>query len=213
MDSRFSISPQAYDAWFSTPQGRRILEEEQALFQRILWKERGSLLDIGCGTGIFTGFFKKLGFPTTGLDFSQEMLLHLKSKEPDIPLVRGNAQLLPFKKDSFQYATLITVLEFLPHPFYALVEATKVAQKGVAVAFLPPWSPTNLKRRVKALLGRSSFQQAHFLSFSRILSMIKEGCKANFRDVKRIEQGGCLFPRNLRLLSLASFAVIRVDYE
>ncbi len=213
MNSKFPISPQAYDTWFSTPPGRGALEEEQALFLRLLWKERGSLLDIGCGTGVFTLFFRDLGFSATGLDLSREMLLHLKGKEPDTALIQGNAQLLPFKRNSFQYATLVTVLEFLPYPFYALVEATKVAQRGVAVAFLPPWSPTNLKRRAKTLWGSTPFRQAHFLPFSRIISMITEGCKINSRRVKGMDQGGCLFPRGVRLLPLASLAVIRVDYE
>lgn len=213
MKTTFTISPQTYDGWFATPRGRKALEEEEALFQRMLWKERGALLDVGCGTGIFTLLFQNLGFTVGGLDISQEMLLYLRSKALDLPLIQGYAQLLPFKRDAFQYVTLITVLEFLPHPFFALVEATRVATRGVAVAFLPPWAPMNAKRRLRSFLGGSVFQKGRFLSFSSVFTMLEEACVINGRKVIRTEKGGCLYPLGIRRDFLAGFAVVRVDYE
>lgn len=213
MNPGFSLSPRAYNAWFTTPQGKRALEEERALFHRLLWKERGSLLDIGCGTGIFTSFLRDLGFSTTGLDLSREMLLHLKEKGPDLPLVQGNAQLLPFERNAFHYITLITVLEFLPHPFYALTEAARVARRGILLGHLPPLAPSNLKRRLRALAGRSSFKQARFFPFSRCLHMIEEACGISGRKVKTTEKGACLYPPGLKISTLAAFELVRVDYE
>jgi len=208
-----AFSPGDYDAWFATPQGKRVLEEEEELFCRLMWKERGSLLDMGCGTGIFTTFFKGLGFSVMGLDLSLKMILHLRAKDPRIPLVLGNARLLPFGRDLFHYATLITVLEFLPHPFFALVEATRVATRGVAVAFLPPWAPMNAKRRLRSFLGGSVFQKGRFLSFSSVFTMLEEACVINGRKVISTEKGGCLYPLGIRRDFLAGFAVVRVDYE
>jgi len=213
LKTAFTISPQTYDGWFATSQGKKILEEEKELFCRLMWKERGSLLDIGCGTGIFTTFFKGRGFSVMGLDLSLEMVLHLRAKDPRIPLVLGDAQLLPFGRDLFHYATLITVLEFLPHPFFALVEATRVAAKGVAVAFLPPWAPMNAKRRLKSFWGRSVFQKCRFLSFTSVFTALEEACIINGRKVVRVEKGGCLYPLGIRRNVLAGFAVVRVDYE
>jgi len=213
LKTAFTISPQTYDGWFATFQGKKILEEEKELFCRLMWKERGSLLDIGCGTGIFTTFFKGRGFSVMGLDLSLEMVLHLRAKDPRIPLVLGDAQLLPFGRDLFHYATLITVLEFLPHPFFALVEATRVAAKGVAVAFLPPWAPMNAKRRLKSFWGRSVFQKCRFLSFTSVFTALEEACIINGRKVVRVEKGGCLYPLGIRRNVLAGFAVVRVDYE
>ncbi len=213
MKTPFSISPQKYDAWFSTPRGREILAQEKALMDRMMWQVRGRLLDIGCGTGIFTLFFQEKGFTTVGLDLSTDMLRHLKRKAPHLPLVQGDARLLPFPPDSFQYASLITVLEFLEHPLYALVEAVGVARKGILIGFLPPWSPTNLKRRAKALVGKSSFSGARFFPSSRLASMIKKACKMKGRKIQEITVEGCLPPARLPFPSLASFAVMRVDYE
>lgn len=213
MKTAFTISPQTYDGWFATPRGKKVLEEEEELFCRLMWKERGSLLDMGCGTGIFTTFFKGLGFSVMGLDLSLEMLLHLRAKDPRIPLVLGDARLLPFGRDLFHYATLITVLEFLPHPIFALVEATRVAAKGVAVAFLPPCAPMNVKRRLKSFWGRSVFQKCSFFSFTSVFTMLEEACVINGRKVVRTEKGGCLFPLGIRRDFLAGFALVRVDYE
>lgn len=178
-----------------------------------MWKERGSLLDMGCGTGIFTTFFKGLGFSVVGLDLSLEMIIHLRAKDPEMPLVLGDAQLLPFGRDLFHYATLITVLEFLPHPLFALVEATRVAAKGIAVAFLPSCAPMNVKRRLKSLWGESVFQGCRFLSFASVFMMLEEACSINGRKIIKIEKGGCLYPLGIKRDFLAGFAVVRVDYE
>ena len=109
MKTTFPISPQTYDSWFATPRGNRVLEEEKKLFYKLMWEERGSLLDIGCGTGIFTTFFKGMGFSVTGLDLSLDMILHLRTKDPQIPLVLGDARLLPFGRDLFHYSTLVKI--------------------------------------------------------------------------------------------------------
>ncbi len=213
MKTPFTMSPQAYDHWFSTPGGQRVLEEETTLIRRMLWQEKGSLLDIGCGTGIFTTLFQGAGFQSFGLDLSREMLSHLKRKAPSLPLVLGDAHLLPFPRDAFLYSTMVTVLEFLQHPLYALVEAARVAKKGILIGFLPPWSPSNLKRRIKARAGRSSFSGAKFIPSSRLASMVKEACRINGKRVKAVKVEGCLTPRILPLPFLASFAAMRVDYE
>ncbi len=207
------FSPRGYDAWFATAKGAAILEKERDLFHNLLWQERGSLLDVGCGTGIFTIGFKEMGFSVIGGDISREMLLSFKEKAPNMPLLQCDAQLLPFGRGAFQYVTLITVLEFVPNPFLALLEAVRVAANGVAVAFLPSLSPLNVKRRIKSLWSSSTFKGSRFFSFSTTQSMLKEACRLNRRVITGIKKGGCLYPLGVRFLPLASFALVRVDYE
>ena len=52
----FDDWPEQYDTWFSTPIGALVQEYETALLLDML-KPRPEelLLDVGCGTGVFTG--------------------------------------------------------------------------------------------------------------------------------------------------------------
>ena len=45
-------------------------------------------LDFGCGTGRSSRFLKKLGFDTTGIDISEEMLLLARKFDPDGEYIR-----------------------------------------------------------------------------------------------------------------------------
>jgi ubiquinone/menaquinone biosynthesis C-methylase UbiE len=65
----------AYEAWYETT-GRRADRLEKALFRQMLarFPQASSLLEIGCGTGHFTRWFKELGLRTAGLDLSLPML-------------------------------------------------------------------------------------------------------------------------------------------
>jgi ubiquinone/menaquinone biosynthesis C-methylase UbiE len=49
-----------------------------------LVKKGGSILDLGCGTGRITGYFKNKGYDVVGVDLSQEMLAIAKKNYPDI---------------------------------------------------------------------------------------------------------------------------------
>ncbi|MFH1209961.1 MAG: class I SAM-dependent methyltransferase [archaeon] len=88
------------------------------------------LLDIGCGTGISTNFFK---IKSIGIDPCIEMIRQSKSNN----LIKGYAENLPFKDKSFN--TVISVTSF--HNFKdmekALKEALRVSSnKNIAISFL-----------------------------------------------------------------------------
>ena len=57
-------------------------------------KDKKKLLELACGTGIQSIYFKKSGFEVTGLDLSHEMLdlAEKRSREAglDIPFIQGN---------------------------------------------------------------------------------------------------------------------------
>ncbi|MBC6978059.1 class I SAM-dependent methyltransferase [Streptococcus cristatus] len=57
-------------------------------------KDKKKLLELACGTGIQSIYFKQAGFEVTGLDLSQEMLdlAEKRSREAglDIPFIQGN---------------------------------------------------------------------------------------------------------------------------
>jgi SAM-dependent methyltransferase len=133
-----------YDAWAETPRGRYVLNLEKAFLQKMMapWPRRKqSLLDIGCGTGIFTAVFWEAGFSVTALDSSSDMLARARARlgaRADFHV--GVGEHLPFDDNEFDFCTLITVLEFCEQPEKVAAEAVRVARKGVLIVFLNKWS-------------------------------------------------------------------------
>ena len=71
----FDEWPEWYENWFKTPIGRLVKETESALVHELLDLRPGeTLLDAGCGTGIFTLDFLNEGAKVVGLDVSRPML-------------------------------------------------------------------------------------------------------------------------------------------
>ena len=129
-----------YDAWFGTPAGAFALRREIRLIEHMTsgWPRRGQrLLEIGCGTGIFLEVLHQAGFDVAGLDKSPAMLEAARDRMgPQAELHLGDAEHLPFDDNEFDFAALLTVLEFCPDPGLALREAARVARKGLLVGFL-----------------------------------------------------------------------------
>lgn len=129
-----------YEAWFETSTGSFALIQERRLLERLVspWPRRGrSLLEVGCGPGVFLKMFWEMGFDVSGLDRSPDMLGAARRRlGPHASYHLGRAEHLPFADDEFDYVTLLTVLEFCEDPELALREARRVAKYGVLVSFL-----------------------------------------------------------------------------
>ena len=72
-----------YDGWAESRQGQFVLQHEKRLFQRLLspWpRRRQTLLEPGCGTGIFLEFFWEAGFDVSGIDSSSAMLARARKR-------------------------------------------------------------------------------------------------------------------------------------
>lgn len=129
-----------YDAWYDTPMGAFALGREVRLLQFMAsgWPRRGQrLLEIGCGTGVFLQVLHHAGFDVTGLDKSPAMLEVARKRLGNVAdLHLGVAEHLPFDDNEFDFSVMFTVLEFCDDPGLALLEAARVARKGLIVGFL-----------------------------------------------------------------------------
>ena len=133
-----------YEHWFTTPKGRFVLERESHLLQRMIstWPRRKQgLVDIGCGAGHFSQMFWEWGFDVSGIDASPAMLKRTRARMGQhVDLRVGVAERLPYDDNEFDFAALITVLEFCDDPAAAIVEAARVARKGIIIGFLNRYS-------------------------------------------------------------------------
>ncbi|WP_029896269.1 class I SAM-dependent methyltransferase [Desulfohalovibrio reitneri] len=162
-----------YQDWYETPQGLFAYGRERALLGHMLsaWRRRGRrLLEIGCGPGVFLHFLWESGFDVTGLDASAVMLAAARERlgnRADLHL--GRAEELPYEDDEFDYAVLLTMLEFSDDPRTVLAEAVRVASRGVMVAVLNRFSLYYLSRGIPwPGCSRSTLRRANWQDWMRV---------------------------------------------
>ena len=165
----FDDWPEKYERWFATPIGSRVKRVEWELVLDFLRPGPGdSILDAGCGTGIFTEDMLSCGSRVVGLDLSLSMLRKARQKARSSPLRILSADLLhlPFPENSFDKAVSITALEFIPDGRKAVKELFRVTSKGgtVVAATLNSLSPWAEGRREEGQKGHPLFSQAFFRS-------------------------------------------------
>ncbi len=165
---------EAYARWYSSESGARQAAAEQAVLSEVLAAIGGhSALEIGCGTGFFTGWIASLGYEVCGLDPSQAMLQVVHREGVPARLVRGSGLCLPFKSRRFDVVLALTVAEFVPDCDLLFTEMVRVAARGVVVAALNRWHPRSLQRKLKALKGKGSFADAHFFTVPELLRRLQ----------------------------------------
>ncbi|MFO8084159.1 MAG: class I SAM-dependent methyltransferase [Desulfobacterales bacterium] len=132
-----------------------------------------SILDVGCGTGYGLLFCQQKGMQVTGIDPSPYMLdIAGKVLGNRADLHRGTAEALPFDDNSFNYALLITCLEFVHDPRKALEETFRVAKDKVFIGIINRYAANRNKIRFKGLFTETAFNNAHFYSIWDIKKII-----------------------------------------
>jgi len=87
------------------------------------------LLDVGCGTGISTDFFK---VKSTGIDNCEEMIKQGKNN-----LIKADAEKLPFKDKTFNTVISVTAFHNFKNMEKALKEIIRVSKNNnICVTFL-----------------------------------------------------------------------------
>jgi ubiquinone/menaquinone biosynthesis C-methylase UbiE len=173
----FDEWPEKYDMWFETPIGRLVrLYESRLLIEMVRPGDGEEILDVGCGTGIFTADLLAAGSEVTGLDLSLPMLRYAKKKALGRPfrIVRGDMRWLPFKAAAFDKTISVTSIEFLDEDAqHAVAEMLRVTRPGglVAVASLNSLSPWAARRRAAAARDHTIFSYARFRSPSEMAAL------------------------------------------
>ena len=107
-------------------------------------------LDLCCGTGDISFALAQRGAETTGLDFSPQMLevaaqrqTHSKLKTQNLKFLQGDAQQLPFPKNSFDVVTVGYGLRNLTSWERGVDEMFRVARPGARLIVLDFGKPPN----------------------------------------------------------------------
>ena len=137
MQSLLSFEERAYefrqiwdDDWFPEEDHDRIRQ-----LAKLVPRETRTLLDVGCGNGLFLNFLKNQHGDSfsalVGVDRSETALGHVQTDKR-----RATVDNLPFDNSQFDTVTCMEVLEHLPVPMYAkaLSEITRVAKHSIIVS-------------------------------------------------------------------------------
>ena len=173
----FDKWPEAYDRWFTTPIGSLVKKyETQLILDQLEPKPGEIILDVGCGTGVFTIDILLSGSQVVGLDISLPMLIQAVKKLKGLPfqMILADILNLPFPGNSFDKVISVTALEFIEDVKGAVEELFRVTQKGgsIVVATLNSLSPWASRRRAKAEKGRTIFEKAIFRSPDELLHLV-----------------------------------------
>jgi SAM-dependent methyltransferase len=165
----------AYEEWFNNPRNRFAADLETRLMIDLLKPMRGeTVLEIGCGTGASLLPFLELDLQVTGLDPSPYMLdIASNNLGNRVDLYRGFAEDLPFEDNSFNYACLVTTLEFVENPKKAVEEACRVAKDKIFIGVLNRYAIKGIQRRVKGIFSKTIYNHANFFSIWELKQIIR----------------------------------------
>ncbi len=167
----FDDWPDRYDQWFLTPIGRVIKASEAEVLLDLLAPQDGErILDVGCGTGLFTReVFSAARFAAiVGIDLSLPMLRRAVTRNENslFTPVAANMLHLPFADESFDRVFSMTALEFVADARQAIDELSRVTRSGgtMVITTLNSLSPWAQRRKAKAAAGHSLFANMIFRS-------------------------------------------------
>ncbi|PWI56788.1 class I SAM-dependent methyltransferase [Sulfoacidibacillus thermotolerans] len=168
----FDQKATTYDSFCQSPLGHFVEAVEHNLLAHVATPHAGEqAIDIGCATGSTTLWLHSLGVKAIGVDESREMITvasHKVDHNHNSPLfLQDDATALPFADNTFDFAILNIVLEFVANPAQVLQEAYRVIRPEGrlvigCIAKHGPWGRHYIKRSHQD--PESIYRNAHFFT-------------------------------------------------
>jgi ubiquinone/menaquinone biosynthesis C-methylase UbiE len=115
------------------PERMAVLEVPRVVDLSIKGINPASVLDIGCGSGIFLEAFSSVGLFCAGIDFKPEMLRATRGFVLNARIAAAAADLIPFANKLFDLVFMAHLLHEVDDPAITLKEASRVCKKRIAV--------------------------------------------------------------------------------
>lgn len=108
---------------------RDAIKESQDILAHLNITKGQTLLDIGCGTGVFAREASKAGLKVTAADVSETMLQYAKEKtsseNAEISYIKGGFLTIPLMEQAFDYVTTSFSFHHLPD-FYKFIALQRI---------------------------------------------------------------------------------------
>jgi ubiquinone/menaquinone biosynthesis C-methylase UbiE len=185
----------------------------------MLGKIKGKkILDLGCGTGIYSRKLTDRGAKVKGIDISEEEIKIAKDYNPRAEFVSGDAQKLPYKNGEFDIVLASLVLECMKDWDSLLSEVNRVLKKGGVFVFSggnPVTNCISMKGNKKIEIRRNYFGENEKIksvwengvtmywyhkSFGTVVRLLKkQGFELDdFQDAQPLLKAKKLFPKEYK---------------
>jgi SAM-dependent methyltransferase len=88
------------------------------------------VLEVGCGTGMGLAHIADAGGDVIGGDYTRRLLFAAREHMPSTPLVRLDAQRLPFQDRSFGLVLMLEMIYYVPDSEQAVAECRRILGSG-----------------------------------------------------------------------------------
>jgi len=159
----------AYARWRSKSLGQITDALERRLILELLEPRVGqSILDVGCGYGVFAVALAQKGAAVVGVDADSAMIAKARENadraKVAVELIEGVAEGLPFPDATFERVLAVATLCLVDDAARAVGEMARVLAPGgrAVIGDLGQWSLWAAKRRISGLRGNPVWRKAHF---------------------------------------------------
>ncbi len=111
--------------------------------------DRGRILDVGCGNGLFLSWMKELGWEVVGVE-PDEKAVKVAREEYGLEVYQGTLESIKFPDNSFDVITMSHVIEHVPDPLTLLYECKRILKPGGKLIVITP----NIKSLGCSIFGK-----------------------------------------------------------
>ena len=172
----FDENRELYEQWFV--KNDAVYKSELKAIRHFIPEQKKGI-EIGIGSGLFA---KPLGIGE-GIDPSEQMTELARKR--GLSVVKGVAEKLPFKDNSYDFAIMVTTICFVDSPEKAVTEVFRILKEGGSfiLAFVDKESKVGkeyLKMKEKSIF----YRDAVFFSTDELLSILSE---TGFKDFEIVQ--------------------------
>ncbi len=145
-------NPETYEA-FRIAESSFHSAKYRMMMRKIPKKRSQKVLEVGCGTGIYTRFLVRDFKDVVATDLDREMCRQAQLLIPNAKVRVADACHLPFKNSSFDGVFGVSIIHHIPDRVKAFREVARVLKPGGWFAFCEPNALNPLTRFVQAYFG------------------------------------------------------------
>lgn len=142
------------------------IRRRQSVMDIFEGKPGQKVLEIGSGNGWFAREALRLGLDVTVLDLSPDNLSRIRSRDPGIHTIEGDAYAPPIIENGFDWIVAVEVLEHLSYPQIALREWRQRLSDGGRILITVPYRE-KIRKTLCIHCNQLTPVNAHLHSFDR----------------------------------------------